>query len=267
MSNELEVFSNDEFSVRTLQDPDGTLWFVAKDIGEALDYSQASLSQVNNLFANVPNIWSDHKRIMVRSENGVEQLREMLCLTEQGVYFFLGRSDKPKALPYQMWIAGEVVPSIRKHGGYLTPHTQDELLNDPDLLIRLAQALKAERQRSAELAQHAEENRPKVIFADALDVSKESILIGNLAKVLRQNGVKIGQNRLFAWLRENGYLMNCKGERWNFPTQLSVEKGLFEVKTRVINNPDGSTRITHTTKVTGKGQIYLVNKLLQEDVQ
>ena len=262
---EIEVFSNGEFRVRTSTASDGTVWFVAKDIAEALEYSESSLNQVNNLFGNVPEVWSAHKRIMVRSENGVEQEREMLCVTEQGVYFFLGRSDKPKALPYQMWIAGEVMPSIRKHGVYMTPQAQEELLRDPDFIIRLAQELKAERQKVAALQAQAESDRPKVIFADAVDVSHESILIGNLAKILRQNGVNIGQNRLFAWLRENGYLMNCRGERWNFPTQSSVDRGLFEVKTRIINNPDGSTKITHTTKVTGKGQIYFVNQLMAHE--
>ena len=265
--NAVEVFSNGEFRVRTSTDADGTVWFVARDIAEALEYSQVSLSQVNNLFANVPNVWADHKRFMVRSSNGVEQERKMLCLTEQGVYFFLGRSDKPKALPYQMWIAGEVVPSIRKHGVYMTPQVQEQLIADPDFIIRLAQELKAERIKVQALQEQAAQDRPKVIFAEAVDASSSSILIGNLAKILRQNGVNIGQNRLFAWLRENGYLMNCKGERWNFPTQASIDRGLFEVKTRIINNPDGSTRITHTTKVTGKGQIHFINQLLKASIQ
>ena len=116
--NKLQVFSNENFSVRTVTDADGTIWFVARDIAEALEYSESSINQVNNLFASVPNVWSDHKRIMFRSENGILQSREMLCLTEQGIYFFLGRSDKPKALPYQIWIAGDVVPSIRETGSY-----------------------------------------------------------------------------------------------------------------------------------------------------
>ena len=262
--NELQIFRSEEYSVRTIQDTDGTLWFVARDIAEALNYSEATIkNNISNLFGNVPEIWSDKKRIIVRSENGVEQEREMLCLTEQGVYFFLGRSDKPKALPYQLWIAGEVVPSIRKHGAYLTPQAQEELIADPDFIIRLTQELKAERLNVKALHEQAMKDRPKVIFAEALETSSESVLIGNMAKILCQNGVQIGQNRLFQWLRTNGYLMNCPGERWNMPTQSSVECGLFEVKTRTINNPDGSTRITHTTKVTGKGQIHLMNELLK----
>lgn len=117
MDSSIQIFNSNEFSVRSFSE-DGEIWFVAKDIAQALEYSEASINQVNNLFANVPDIWTDHKPIIVRSENGVVQSREMLCLTENGVYFFLGCSDKPKALPYQMWIAGDVVPSIRKTGSY-----------------------------------------------------------------------------------------------------------------------------------------------------
>lgn len=255
--NTVEVFTNGEFRVRTTRDADGTVWFVARDVAEALEYSYWQ----PNIVSNVPEMWKGIKRI---NTPGGEQ--DMLCLTEQGLYFFLGRSDKKKALPYQMWIAGDVVPSIRKYGAYLTPQLQEELIANPDLLIRLAQELKMERQKVQALKEQAAIDRPKVIFAEAVDTSKESILIGNLAKILRQNGVEIGQNRLFAWMRENGYLMNCKGERWNFPTQSSVDRGLFEVKTRIINNPDGSTKITHTTKVTGKGQIYFINRLMKEEV-
>ena len=253
----VEVFSNGEFRVRTSTDSDGTVWFVGKDIAEALEYSLDG--GMGRIFGHVPDCWKGGKRIAT-VERGMQ---EMLCLTEQGVYFFLGRSDKPKALPYQMWIAGDVVPSIRKHGVYMTAQVQEQLIADPDFIIRLAQELKAERIKVQALQEQAAQDRPKVIFAEAVDASSSSILIGNLAKILRQNGVNIGQNRLFAWLRENGYLMNCKGERWNFPTQASIDRELFEVKTRIINNPDGSTKITHTTKVTGKGQIYFINQLLK----
>ena len=186
----------------------------------------------------------------------------MLCLTEQGLYFFLGRSDKKAALPYQMWIAGDVVPAIRKYGIYATPAKVEEFLADPDNFIKVLQAFKAEREKVKALTATIEQNKPKVIFADAVDTSKESILIGNLAKLLCQNGVHVGQNRLFAWLREKGYLMSCRGERWNFPQQSYVDRGFFEVKKTVINNPDGTTKITHTTKVTGKGQIFFINGFL-----
>ncbi|MBQ3585780.1 MAG: phage antirepressor KilAC domain-containing protein, partial [Synergistaceae bacterium] len=136
-----------------------------------------------------------------------------------------------------------------------------------DAFIQVLQAYKAEREKRESLEAKIEEDKPKLIFAEAVNTSKESILIGNLAKVLRQNGVEIGQNRLFEWLRENGFLIKCKGERWNMPTQDSIERGLFEVKTRVINNPDGTTRIVRTTKVTGKGQIYFVNRFLKGNLE
>ena len=257
----IQVFQNENFSVRTIED-NGEVFFVAKDVAEALGYSEESINTPNKLFGHVPEVWAGRKQIPVRSENGVEQKREMLCLTEQGLYFFLGRSDKPKALPYQMWIAGEVVPSIRKHGAYVTPAKLEDILSDPDAWIKTLEALKAEREKVAALTAKAQEDRPKVIFAEAVDASKDSILIGNLAKLLSQNGIKIGQNKLFAWLRENGYLIGCKGERWNFPMQSYVDRGFFEVKKTVVNNPDGTTRITHTTKVTGKGQIYFINGFL-----
>lgn len=253
----INIFKKDGFQLRTISD-NGEIWFVAKDIMNALEYSETSTPAQVMQF--VPLFWKGIKRI--DTVNRGEQ--KMLCLSEQGLYFFLGRSDKKKALPYQIWIAGEVVPSIRKHGAYLTPQTQEELIQNPDFIIRLAQELKAERIKVKALQEQSEKDRPKVIFAEAVDASNSSILIGNLAKLLRQNGINIGQNRLFTWLRNNGYLCKCKGERWNMPTQASIEKGLFEVKETVINNPDGTTKITHTTKVTGKGQIYFMNIFLRK---
>jgi anti-repressor protein len=189
----------------------------------------------------------------------------MSVLTEEGLYFYLGRCDKPAALQYQMWIAGEVVPNLRKFGGHLTASKIEEVLTDPDTLIRLATNLKAERLKRAALEAQAAADRPKVIFADAVDASPTSILVGDLAKLLHQNGVAVGQNRLFAWMRDNGYLMK-QGESRNMPTQYGMELGLFEVKERTINNPDGSIRITKTTKVTGKGQVYFVSKFKVEGV-
>ena len=134
MSN-IQIYNNDEFHVRTMQDEGGTVWFVARDIAEALEYSETSIDSINKLCANVPDCWTGRKRFLTSSENGITQEREMLCLTENGVYFFLGRSDKAKALPYQMWIAGEVMPSIRKTGSYSlpnshqSPNTQDKALD------------------------------------------------------------------------------------------------------------------------------------------
>ena len=260
MSN-VQIFENENFTARTITDVQGDIWFVAKDVAEALGYPEASIKQMANLIRSVPDSWKGLKRIMTP---GGEQ--EMTCLSEQGLYFFLGRSDKKAALPYQMWVADKVIPSIRKHGAYLTPEKAEEIIANPDLIIRLAEEVKAERAKNAALAQKVEEDKPKVIFADAVDASKESILIGNLAKILCQNGIQIGQNRLFKWLRERGFLITG-GERHNIPKQEFIERGYFEVKKSVVNNPDGSTRVTHTTKVTGKGQIYFVNGFLSGKFQ
>lgn len=248
-----KVFSFNGIQLRSIEE-DGTVWFVARDIAQALDYSEATIANMDKTIAHVPEIWKG--RYPIPTPGGVQK---MLCLTENGVYFFLGRSDKPKAIPYQMWIAGEVMPSIRKYGMYVTPSKVEDILSNPDAFIEVLKAYKVERTKREVLEAKAEIDRPKVIFADALETSKNSILIGDFAKILRQNGIKIGQNRLFSLLREEGYLIRRRGESWNMPTQESLERGLFEVKTRIINDADGSTRITHTTKITGKGQIYFVN--------
>jgi anti-repressor protein len=189
----------------------------------------------------------------------------MQVLFEQGVYFYLARCDKPAALPFQRKIAGEILPSIRKHGAYMTPQKIEEVLNDPDTLIELAQILKRERAKASELAAQVEEDRPKVLFADSVSASHTSILIGELAKFLRQNGVEVGQNRLFERLREEGYLMKDGSSR-NMPTQRAMEMGLFEVKETTINRSDGGIDIKRTPKVTGKGQVFFVNKFCGENV-
>ena len=257
-NNSLQVFKSGNFSVRTIED-NGEIWFVAKDVMNALEYSTTSTPA--QLMQSVPEIWKGTKRICTP---GGEQ--EMLCLTEQGLYFFLGRSDKKAALPYQMWIAGDVVPSIRKHGIYATPTKIEEMLADPDTMIKTLQALKEERIRNQELQDKIIQDRPKVLFADAVETSKGSILIGDLAKILKQNGVEIGAKRLFDELRERGYLIKT-GLSKNMPTQKSMELKLFEIKERTINNPDGSVRLTRTTKVTGKGQVYFTDMFLRSSTK
>lgn len=255
MESALQVFNYKEQVVRTVE-RDGEVWFVAKDVCDVLGLVNPSKA--------VSELDDDERSSLTISEGTSPKggNPNMNVINEPGLYALVLKSRKPEAKEFSRWVRHEVLPTIRKHGGYLTPAKMEEALLNPDVIIRLAQELKAEREKVTALTERVEADRPKVIFADAMDTSRESILIGNLAKLLAQNGVKIGQNRLFEWLREHGYLMSCKGERWNMPTQSSIERGLFEVKTRIINNPDGSTRITHTTKVTGKGQIYFVNLFL-----
>lgn len=184
------------------------------------------------------------------------------------MYDAILRSDAEKAKPFRKWVTSEVLPAIRKHGAYATPQTIENMLADPDNAIKLLTALKEERQqrllaeKKAELeAEINKANAPKVLFADAVAGSQSSCLIGELAKIITQNGYKIGQNRLFEWLRENGYL-GTKGEYYNVPNQRYQEMGLFTVKKGVRSGNDGVMHTTLTTKVTGKGQQYFINKFL-----
>jgi phage antirepressor YoqD-like protein len=257
-NNSLQIFEFEARKVRIVMGNDGP-WFVAKDVAEALGYSSESLEKIGALMAHIPDEWADRKRISVRSETGVEQHREVLCLSEQGVYFFLARSDKPKALPFQKKIAGEILPSIRKYGAYMTPQKIEEVLFNPDTIINLAQALKKEQAKAGQLAAKVEEDRPKVLFADSVSASHTSILVGELAKLLRQNGVEVGQNRLFEKLREEGYLMKDGSSR-NMPTQRAMELELFEVKETTINRSDGGIDVKKTPKITGRGQVYFISK-------
>lgn len=171
------------------------------------------------------------------------------------------KSHKENAERFQDWVCGEVLPSIRKHGAYMTENTLEQAIADPDFLIKLATELKNEKEKRKELETKVNEDKPKALFADAVETAQTSILVGDLAKLIKQNGINIGQKRLFSYLRENGYLIK-NGSSKNMPTQKSMEMNLFEVKERTINNPDGTVRITKTTKVTGKGQTYFINKFL-----
>ena len=254
MNNNIQVFTKDNFTARTFTDDNGTIWFVAKDIAEALEYKYWQ----PNIVAHVPECWKGIKRI---NTPGGEQ--DMLCLTEQGLYFFLGRSDKPKALPYQMWIAGDVIPSIMHTGFYATPATAQRILDDPDTFIRILQAYKDQRQRNAELEAQIEQDKPKVLFAESVAVSDKSILVRDLAKLLRQNGYMTGKKRLFAELRRRGFIM--KKDAANMPTQKSMELGLMEILERTITKPSGEISCRTTTKITGKGQVYFINMFLNHN--
>lgn len=184
----------------------------------------------------------------------------------ENIFYRLAMKAKNEtAEKFQANVADEIIPSIRRHGAYMTADTLEKALASPEFLIQLATKLKEEKERNAALLEDVTRMRPKEIFADAVAASHTSILIGELAKILKQNGVEIGQNRLFAWLRDNGYLIKRNGADWNMPTQRSMEMELFEVKESTINNPDGSVRINKTTKVTGKGQEYFINKFLGKD--
>jgi anti-repressor protein len=256
-NTQLTQFNNEEFgSVRALT-IDGEAWFVGKDVAEALGYS-------NTKDALITHVSAEDKQIIQRSENATFEIpnRGLAVINESGLYSLIFGSKLPSAQKFAHWVTSEVLPSIRKHGAYMTREVLDKALTSPDFLIELATKLKEEQEKNEELQKKIEEDKPKTIFADAVSVSHTSVLVGALAKILKQNGLDIGQNRLFEALRNDGYLVKRKGSDYNMPTQRAMELGLFEIKERTINNPDGSTRITKTPLVTGKGQVYFVNRFL-----
>lgn len=182
-------------------------------------------------------------------------------LPENMVYRLGFKASNEVAQRFQAVLADEVLPAIRRHGAYMTEETLEKAITSPDFLIKLATNLKEEKEKRLEAERKIEADRPKVTFANAVNVSKDGMLLGMLAKLLHQNGVDIGQKRLFQWMRDKGYLMK-NGTDKNMPTQKARELGLFKVKERAIDNPDGSVRLTRTTLVTGKGQEYFINKFL-----
>lgn len=231
---------------------DGEPWFVLADLCKVLDLAKPSRVAMR--------IADDMKGAHLMSTPGGDQ--EMTIVSEAGMYEVIIRSDKPEAVAFRRWVTSEVLPSIRKHGGYLTDQKIEDILNNPDTIIQLATKLKSERAKRAALEKQAAIDTPKARFADAVSASHTSILIGDLAKLLRQNGYEIGQNRLFEMLRRDGYLCAAKGGMWNMPTQKAMNLGLFEVKETTIVHSDGHVSISKTTKVTGKGQVYFVTRFL-----
>ena len=250
---EIKIFENAEFgSVRTV-DIDGVIHFVGKDVALALGYSETAK-------AIREHVDDEDKGVSVLDTPGGKQ--KMTVITESGLYSLVLSSKLPTAKKFKHWVTSEILPSIRKHGAYMTENTLEKALTSPDFLIQLANQIKAEQEKNRQLKTQIEANKPKVIFADAVSVSNTSILVGDLAKLIKQNGVDIGANRLFKWLRDNGYLISRKGSDYNSPTQKSMELKLFEVKETVVTHSDGHTSINKTPKVTGKGQQYFVNKFL-----
>lgn len=246
--SKLTIFKNAEFGqIRTVQLNNET-YFVGKDIAEALGY-------VNSRKALADHVSEEDKGVTKCDTLGGKQ--ELAVINESGLYALIFGSKLESARRFKHWVTSEVLPSIRKHGVYAV----DELINNPEMAIKAFTALKEEREKNRLLQEDNERMKPKAIFADAVSASKTSILVGDLAKLICQNGVQIGQKRLFDWLRENGYLVKS-GNSKNMPMQRYVEQGLFEIKESNVINPDGSVRITKTTKVTGKGQVYFVQKFL-----
>lgn len=241
--NNLQVFNFNTNEVR-VSIVDGQPWWVAKDICAVLDIDQSQTRRLED----------DEKGLRSIQTLGGDQ--QMLCVNEPGLYSLVIGSRKPEAKEFKRWVTHDVLPSIRKTGMYAT----QELLDNPDLLIAAATQLKQERAERARLEQQAAADAPKVAFANAVAGSSTSILVRELAVIMRQNGIDIGEKRLFVWMRQNGYLIRREGTDYNMPTQRSVELGVLEVKETVIQRTEGA-KVQKTPKVTGKGQTYFINKL------
>lgn len=248
--NNLKIFENAEFGQIRTAEVDGEPWFVGKDVAEALGYAEPR-SAVSKKVEEV-----DRGVAEMETPSGKQN---MTIINESGLYALIFGSKLESAKLFKHWVTSEVLTAIRKHGAYAV----DELLNNPEMAIKAFTALKEEREKNKRLQTDVDRMKPKEIFADAVSASKTSILIGDLAKILKQNGINTGQNRLFETLRKDGYLIKQKGSNWNMPTQRAMEMGLFEIKESTHIDGNGCNVTTKTTKVTGKGQQYFINRYLK----
>ena len=257
----LQIFSNNEFGeIRTVT-IDGNPWFVGRDVTEVLGY-------VNSRKALLDHVDDEDKYDGVTIRDSIGREQNPVMINESGLYSLILSSKMPNAKRFKHWVASEVIPSVRKNGGYIA--NQENMTPEQIMAAGLQAAQKIIEEKNRQIQEQEadiQRMRPKEVFADAVTTSRTSILIGQLAKIISQNGVQIGQNRLFAWMRENGYLITRRGADYNMPTQKSMEMKLFEIKERTVNNPDGSSMITRTTLITGKGQQYFINKLLNNKQQ
>ena len=248
----LQIFKNEEFGeIRTVT-VNSEPWFVGKDIAEVLGYTNASKALSDHV--------DEEDKLNNESLSSLGQ-RGGWLINESGLYSLILSSKLPTAKKFKHWVTAEVLPTIRKTGGYVS--NDDMFINTylPFADDQTKLLFKSTLETVKALNKQIEEDKPKVLFANAVETAQNSILIGDLAKLIKQNGVNIGQKRLFDWMRENGYLIK-NGTSKNMPTQKAMDLKLFEIKERTVNNPDGSVRITKTTKVTGKGQSYFINKFL-----
>lgn len=264
---QLQLVQNEQFKVRKTE-YQGDTWFVARDVADILGYKNAN----NAVTAHVEE--DDMVTTKVDTNKG---LRSTILINEIGVYSLVLASKLPSAKTFKRWICKDVIPSIRRTGAYMTEETLAQVQGNPEALAELATKLEAERARHTEALKtikekdeliqrknaYFERNKPRIDFAKAVFDNKTAILVGEMAKLLAQNGIAIGQNRFFEWLRENGYLQSKQGEMWNVPYQKCIERGLFIIKENVTTDNRGKELITRTPMVTGKGQRYFISKFLE----
>lgn len=249
--------------VRGYVDADGVAQLNLEDVARGLGFTEWKNGKEYVMWRRVDRYLGLSAEVP-KDDNGVSPTcgGRPEYISEPIFYLLSMKAENETARAFQRTIAYDVLPAIRKHGVYATAETAERLMSDPDFMIKTFTALKEERAKRKELEARAEADRPKVLFADSVTASKNSILVGEMAKLLKQNGVHTGQNRLFETLRNKGYLIKRQGTDYNMPTQKSMEMGLFEIKETVINHSDGHTSVTKTPKITGKGQQYFVNLFL-----
>lgn len=249
--NQLQLFDFENSKIGALS-IDGEAYFVGNDVAITLGYSNYRNAVANHVDDE------DKLRTQIKYAG---QFRKMTLINQSGLYSLILSSKMPNARKFKHWVTSEVLPAIREHGAYMTDEKAFDVVHNKDGLASLLQQA-ADQLREKDI--QIEKMKPKALFADSVATSKSTILIGELAKILRGNGVDIGATRLFKWMRANGYLISRKGSDWNMPTQRAMNLGLFKIKETTINHSNGSTSISKTPKVTGKGQQYFVNKFLKK---
>ena len=251
--NELKIFTNEEFGQIRAIELNGEPWFVGKDVAEVLGYESPSAAVSKKVDPE------DRGLSKMETPSGVQT---MTVINESGLYSLILSSKLPNAKRFKRWVTAEVLPSIRRHGVYMTDNVLDRILGDPQFLFQVLSELHEEQIKRKALEQKLIMNAPKAQFADAVHEIGTTILVGELAKLLKQNGIETGQNRLYAWLRDHGYLIGRKGIDYNMPTQKSLDMELFVIRETVIRYGDGSEKLRKTTRVTGKGQLYFIGLFL-----
>lgn len=249
--NEIQEFNFNGFDVRTVQ-INGEPYFVGKDVADVLHYANTAKA----IRDHVDNEDKLSERIVLSGQN-----REAIIINESGLYSLILSSKLSNAKEFKHWVTHEVLPTIRKHGAYLTNSAIENTLTDPDYLVRLANQLKAEHDARVDEQRRVAEMTPKALFSDAVTASKDTILVRDMAKLLKQNGIEISQGKLFNWLVSNGYLL--KQHNGYVPSQRAMNQGLFEVNEWTVTSNSRQPHIRFTTKVTGKGQQYFVKKFLR----
>lgn len=252
MNNEIQKFDFKGAALRTLTDEAGEPWFVLKDCMSILDLGNPT---------EAVKMFDKDEFSTTEVIDSIGRRQQTYIISEPGLYRLVMKSRKPEAKEFQRWVTHEVLPSIRKHGGYMAGQ---ERMTPEQMALASMRWLQS---KVDEQAKQLKAQEGKVLFANAVETARTSILVGDFAKILKSNGIDIGLRRLFAWLREHGWLIKAKGSSWNMPTQKAMDLHLFEVKETTISHSDGHTTINKTPKMTGKGQTYFAKLFLAKPTQ